>query len=64
MDKTTYMAMVGGSRKGTLRNQTCYCGSGKKYKRCCMNKGRKPFAWKRERLLDRLQALSRGQKQP
>lgn len=24
--------------EGKLRNQKCYCGSGKKYKHCCMNK--------------------------
>jgi hypothetical protein len=28
----------GNIRKGTLRNKKCSCGSGKKYKRCCLNK--------------------------
>jgi len=26
----------------TGRNSPCPCGSGKKYKHCCLNKGRKP----------------------
>ncbi|MDO4797991.1 MAG: SEC-C domain-containing protein [Coriobacteriales bacterium] len=27
------------ARAGTARNGTCFCGSGKKYKKCCMRKG-------------------------
>ena len=28
-------------RKGIGRNDKCFCGSGKKYKKCCINKERK-----------------------
>lgn len=27
----------GNLRKGTLRNKKCSCGSGKKFKKCCLN---------------------------
>ena len=28
--------------KGSQRNRLCLCGSGKKYKRCCLNKDKIP----------------------
>lgn len=27
-----------GPRKGAIRNDPCPCGSGRKYKKCCINK--------------------------
>lgn len=34
---------------GTKRNEPCECGSGKKHKYCCLNKGRKAFKWKEKK---------------
>jgi hypothetical protein len=34
-----YMSLVNGSQSSIGRNNDCPCGSGKKYKRCCLNKG-------------------------
>jgi hypothetical protein len=32
--------------KGSIRNKPCPCGSGKKYKKCCLNKDNGPKAFR------------------
>lgn len=34
----TIVAMMA-NRIGTNRNDSCFCGSGRKFKKCCMRKG-------------------------
>ncbi len=34
--KRPYRSMYPGAGEGTLRNKPCRCGSGLKYKKCCL----------------------------